>query len=312
MSSGRLLLLAALLVSVAASLAWLDGQLAAEVSVSVEATPGSDGGKATTTFKVKIDGLEDGVRWKDFHIWPPDAPQYPPPTLPKIRNQTVDVNCGGCDTDHEWKLTSTKSESGKASSGVHMEPKSGNGFGNGTFTFTIKWGCDAIPEEDLKDARVVLTKNGGTTYGEGDIIRTITVPKLPVLGLACVDQDLEPPIVCALGADTPLVVQVETPCPAYVGTEFAIYSSLTMNEECLDPLGIGINNDTDPVPPGWGLLFVNFEGTIGPDGRAQLPVSITTPPDPSLVGQKFYVVLALLDAEGEVTFSTDPTEVSFQ
>ncbi len=286
-------------------------------SVQVKAgAPVSAAGKTTIELTIDVSGLDwedPAARWKDIHIWPPESPQHPPPELPNMDKQDVSVNCGSCAEGHKWEATRTKSAVNSNSSGIHIVPKDANssGLANGHFKLSLTFKAKGFNAEQLKNARVVLTKNGNVNYTAGEILPggVVEVQNFPVLGMAMLDNGVAPPILCSIGATTPLALQISTPCTEYVGTEYVVYSALSLNEECEDELGIGINSETDPVPASWGLQFGNFTGTIGEDGRAVLSPTISVPPDPSLSGRSFYVLFGLLDEDGVIMWICSPVRV---
>ena len=96
------------------------------------------------------------------------------------------------------------------------------------------------------------------------------------------------------------------------GQLYEIYHSMVLVEDMNDPLGLGIEAVSTPVPISWGLVFSAFAGQFGPGGVPEPAPSITVPNAPGLSGQVFYLVLALKDPQGGVIGNTSVLRVEIQ
>jgi hypothetical protein len=293
--------------------------LVAALAVAADPAPYSDievsktSDEDHTVMKVTIDGLPTGKKWRDLHITPLPPPDAPPPApgttpptykLPKPKTKEVKV------TDSRGK--------DKGTAKVETDPKSGEahvtmdpGLPDGQYYIDIPWDTPSDIKSPNCGWSIVCTTNGDKAYTPGDKIDSGSSgndPKVPGIKTAMTGPGGGGSITCALGAATP----VEIACGgADLGAcGFQVFTSRTLNEEYEDPLHIGINTESDPVPPAWGLVFCGFSGTLTPEGHAAAPVTITVPAEPALSGSTFYAVVALLDVNGEHWVASDPVQIT--
>jgi len=91
---------------------------------------------------------------------------------------------------------------------------------------------------------------------------------------------------------------------------YEVYTSTQLNDEGTDPLGLGIESTTAPIPSSWGLQIQNAIGNVDSQGLVTpLPV-IEVPADPSLSGKSFFLVFALKNPDGSIAASSVPISVT--
>lgn len=279
------------LIGLAAALSLTCGVAWAAPAVSVTATTSHHDGTSQVTVTVSVSGLGAGQEWKDLHLFP--ARKHSFPKLEGGTNVTVTPQGGG--NSQTW------TRKGSTHQVVQVYTDGAAGFGNGTYTFTLNFKGDRAGNPVTWDA----TDNGSKKYRTGDVIdnnENQPAPNFPQ-AKATVNDDNEK--VIATGAVAQLTVATDTDLQ---GSSYEVYSSVSLNPDFEDALGIGINNSTAPVPASWNLTFQNFTGTIDPGGTASPLPQIVVPADPSLVGKEFYVVFAV-KAGTDILFASSPIRV---
>ncbi len=255
-----------------------------------------------TKILIGISGTTAEVKFRDLHLQARnDPPTNPPERLyPVNTSSKIEVFKKDGEGNYTVKVGELKVETSLDGS-VHLTvSQPSTGLPDGDYAVTIPW-KGAPLGAPTGAARICVTHNGGMDYKPSDRIgpeHTPTNAYVPTTYAAIFGPPIGgEPAECATGATTQLSIVVDE---ELTGRPFEVYSSVSLNPEYQDEFGIGINSVTEPVPGSWGLLFGGFSGTVSPVGGSVQPVTVAVPPDPSLVGRTFYVVLAVKDPAGEI------------
>ncbi len=267
----------------------------------------------STTVTITIQNLPTGVKWRDFHIPGVIGRSFPrldltPP--PGSQTPTIPVTGGG--SSQTWEVHRTRW-------GFHVNTGTGTsapaGFGNGTYTFTLPWVV-----ENNENARNIgmnwyLTKDGGMPFIKDNKIAGVgetpspgggppsPAPWLPMFSVSA-NQGVDMKVKFGEGTTLPVDSGRFTSCV------YEVYTSIQLNDEGTDPLGLGIESTTAPIPPSWGIQIQNAIGNVDSNGVVNpLPV-IEVPAEPSLAGKSFYLVFAVKNPDGSIAVSSVPISVT--
>ncbi len=203
--------------------------------------------------------------------------------------------------------------------GLHVNAGTGTGaaagFGNGTYTFTLPW----VVADNEKAGNIgmnwYLTKDGGMPFHKADKIAAVgetpapgggsppPAPWLPMFSVSA-NQGVDMNVKFGEGTTLPVDPGRFTRCV------YEVYTSTQLNDGGTDPLGLGIESTTAPIPSSWGLQIVGAIGNVDSSGVVNpLPV-IEVPADPSLAGKIFYLVFAVKNPDGSIGASSVPISVT--
>lgn len=276
----------------------LGGPARAASQVRVSASTQDNSSGSSTTMDITVEGLEGETKFKDFHFFSPSNKKFDNPS----GGTTISVQPRPSGTAQSWKVS--KGKDGK-SMNVYADGESG--FGNGEYRIVFTWpkGQGA----DVAGCSWEATKDGDATDDADDGIGSSggasTMIDVPTLKIRANNGN---PLQLGVGQTTLCPCQSE---PYFAGYSYAIYTSTSLNEEYADPLEIGINHPSAPVPPEWGLSFSNLTGNLDASGSPTSTPSITVPNEPMLLGHTFFLVFAILE-NGDIIHASDPIEVTIQ
>jgi len=180
-----------------------------------------------------------------------------------------------------------------------------------TYKFTIDFNDAGAQGAQLRTVAWNVTDDGDTDPTDGSFGTDGDVPaneaKLPQKKKT---QANTGPQLGTIGTTAPLEIETDA---GNAGLRFTVYGSTRLNEEYTDPLGIGIETVSYPIPPAWGVAIANPTGVVTAQGAGDPIPQVTIPNDPALVGETFYLVIALRP-EGDETiwFVSDPIEVTIR
>jgi hypothetical protein len=283
---------------------------------------------ATTNVAVKIQNLRRGRRFKDIHIYPPEPESKPGPTLPPLKKGsggTVTINSGatgstpakepdgkGGEKDANWKCE-------QDDSGIHVyDDGDGGGLGEGDYNLTFTWKGQTVSTND-KECRFVFTDNGAKNYkdldtlGPGDLTHkgenTRTKKGFPN-AVVRLDGPGDGPVALARGAWTTLTVAGDP----ITGTGFSyqILFSEAIDQTWQDGCECGIAAWSQPVPASWGVEARSCKGFLDAAGTPTTAPQLYVPDVESLAGNEFYMVLRVLDADGNEVRTSAPVRAVIQ
>jgi hypothetical protein len=272
------------------------------VTVSVSSTDNST--TKSTDFTVTISGLPSDVKWRDLHLISARSKKFPR-LLSSTAGTTVSPSPSG--DNQIWKV---KTVDGRDQLNVYSGTGSSDpqGFGNGTFTFNVAWNIDDYNAAKGNPVTWSATKDGDQYAGTTDTIfksEDSEDPSPKVRQLTC-SLNYERDEVLPLNATTAFIGSVSS---GFAGLDYQIYSSTKLVTDYSDTLGIGIDTQGFPIPTSWGLTFSNFTGTVASGGAVMPSPSITVPNTANLVGNVFYLVLAVKQ-DGAVVISSTPLKLT--
>lgn len=272
----------------------------ATLTPSVSVTTSENAGTGSTEFTVTVSGLTGTTKFRDLHLGaghPRKFPEIKAPPEGSAKKTEVVENGANSQT---WNVKPQGGGKGIAvytgTGGNHPE-----GFGNGTYTFKIHWNLKGSTRAKLRGAVWTATSDGGESVTGSNELDDGTLSLLQMSVTLNDGEDLPAPI----GTTTEVSGASEE---SMAGEDYEIYTSLKLNEEFSDPLGIGIETVSDPVPLAWDLSFSGFQGTLAQDGKIP-SASIFVPTSSPGLAQTFHMVLAL-KVDGDIIFFSDPVEVT--
>jgi len=279
----------------AALLALGSGELAAQQGVDVNVTASTDDQTGLVTVEVTVSGLPEGTKWKDIHFHAARDKSFP--KLEGGTNVTV--------TDTGTQATQTWTSKGSGGQHVHVYADGADGFGNGAYRFTLDFSGDTS-SWDEHPVTWEATSDGDRNWKTGvlDDNAGDPAPNFPQAGIAVNDSEER-----TVATGQVLVLDLYTAPGVFAGRTYRIYSSTALAERFDDPLAIGIESQTRPIPASWNLAFTAMTGQIDAQGGATPPPSVGVPNDPALVGESFYVVLAIVDGDS-VEYAAAPAKVT--
>ncbi|HGY90545.1 MAG TPA: hypothetical protein ENK43_05170 [Planctomycetes bacterium] len=285
-----------------------------QASVTTQTTRQTDSGgnvtAFTTTFTVTIQNLPAGENWCDINL--PSGPLRFPYLATSLGNQNMNVDVSGGGVTQSWHLRRTYS-------GLNLytgtSPSSPPGLTDGTYTFTVPWRVKNNDKTTNKGVNWYLTKDGGANYFKNNKFAAAGETPSPGGGPPSPAPWVPMFSVSANGGtDMKAMVGQGTTLPVDPGEfsdlDYEIYTSLKLNEEGTDPLGLGIEPTTAPVPASWGIQIIHSTGHVGMDGTVSpLPV-IEVPADPTLPGKSFYLVFAVKNNDGTTAMASQPITIT--
>mgnify|MGYP000965561369 CR=1 FL=1 len=283
----------------AAAMAVVLGSVAAaepQVTVTTETTTNAETGITTVRVTVTVSGLDtqSNQRWKDLHLLPIQGSKFP-----KITSGTqtaVDDGPEGAPAQ-TWPVR-------RAENGGRLDVYSGSqsGFSNGTYAFDLNV-ADIARCHQLAIAWRA-TSDGNANHENGVIATSAgaQAPNFPQLNISAHGGD---DVAAPVGQAT----EFECAASSFAGASYEVYTARTLNAAYNDPFGLGINHPSDPVPASWNLTFQHTTGTLDGSGLPPQAPRVVVPNNPGLVGQVFFVVLAVKNAAGEVDYASAPVRV---
>lgn len=250
--------------------------------------------------------VHDDIEWKDLHFEPWDVPPQNPPRKLAPGPKDLDVKNASGQKVGEFKGSYNK----KTGSNHYVKKSSSSGvLKAGTYKINLVWDNDGGPAADWMQMKVYVTTNGDAkAFGPPDILGgagVVTNGNLIPGFLASIrgPSGNELPVPCTMGAPTILTTEISE---IWGGYDYCVYTSLTEDEEGFDDWQMGLNNVTQPVPPGWGVQILGGTGTLNPMGQPMSPLQVLIPANPALAGQSLFLVFAMLDPlSGEPLVTTN-------
>lgn len=285
--------------TVAAATALALGSVAAaepQVTVTTETTTNSETGITTVKVTVTVSNLDtqSNQRWRDLHLWPASLRKFP--KITSGTQTTVDDGPEGAPAQ-PWQVK-------RADGGARLDVYSGSqsGFSNGTYSFELN--VADIGRCGQHPVTWTATDDGNAGPATGVIATSegTQAPNFPQLNISAHGGD-------EVAAPVGQATEFECAASSFAGAAYAVYTARTLNPAYDDPFGLGINHPSDPVPASWNLTFQHTTGTLDGSGLPPQAPRVVVPNNPGLVGQVFFVVLAVKNAAGEVDYASAPVRV---
>lgn len=278
---------------VLASIAW-----ATCTGVMTASPSGATSGNVT--FSLTLSDVPNGQLCKDIHITHAAGGTFPSATTPVGGGGSTNIKVSSGGTDQTWNYKGTPT-----SITLYTNGDAGEGFdGSSTITFTLQF-PQTNPQCQSRPIEWKATYDGST--GVGSLLCTsngTSCPNAPQLTISINDDDA---MSVYRNATTPIPA---TSAPLTGGSvAYQIYTSLSLSSYA-DPLGIGINSVSDPVPSSWNLTFSNLTGTLDQYGEPSSLPTVYVPNNPSLLGLSFYAVFAVKDGSGAIVGVSVPVEMT--
>ena len=272
-------------------------------SASITVTASTTANSVQTTFTVTVANLPANKNWRDLHF--DSARRY---RFPRISTSTTVSIQQNNQTLQTWNI---RRRSGGSFLDVYTGTESGDpsGLGNGTYTFTITWNPSKASKTKSKPIVWRAMSDGTSTVNsnEDDVLDDDddqpNSPKVPQLKCSLSDTDARLSTTIDLVAST---------AKGFSGYTYEIYTSVKKNSNYTDPLGIGIETSSHPVPASWNLTFLDMTGTLNSTGVPTSAPSITTSQTPELVGRSLYAVFAVKNSQGEIVVSSAPATITIR
>jgi hypothetical protein len=251
---------------------------------------------------VTVSGLDQNTKWRDLHILSARESKFP--RLGTSSGVLVQTLGGGA--SQTW---SAQRSGGGSEISVYTGAGAGDpaGFGNGTFTVNVPWNGGDYAKAGSDPVKWFATKDGTQTRAsdKSDILDTSSGKPAPNVPQLTIHANNEEDLAAPLNATSAFNVTAE----GFGGFTYEVFAATALNVGFTDPLHLGIETESSPVPSAWGLTFGSFTGSLASSGRADPAPSITVPSDAALNGHQLYLVFAVKE-NGAIIHMSSPITVT--
>lgn len=269
-----------------------------------------------TKFHVEVT-LNVGREFRDVHCTALSGmafPSFEGGTNPDVTVTNPSEGPGDPTTSQTWKAKQTGGQTqihvyaDDANEGFVVQP----GQQPETFRFTLDFNDNSQGEAPLDTVGWKVTDDGKIKPGENAVIGhsgqvSANEARLPQKERT---RSRGGQRLGTIGTSEPITVETD---PMHVGWRFTLYAAVQYDEECNDPTGIGVNPDLHPLPQQWGIELTDPAGVITPQGEGSPSPRLVVPNNPALVGETFYIVVALrIEGQPEILAWSEPLFIEVQ